>query len=60
MTSVIAWAVLWSLAVIGADRVICWAGDWLVEHLAARRWARIERDMGRTIERIRNQRQKET
>lgn len=53
MTAVIAWAVLWSLAVIGVDRILYWAGDWRGEHLAARRWARIERDMGRTIERIR-------
>ncbi len=60
MTAVIAWAVLWALAVLGVDRILCWAGDWLADRLAARRWARIERDMGRTIERIRINRHKET
>ncbi len=53
VTALITWAVLCALAVIGVDRLLCWAGDWLGERLAARRWARIERDMGRTIERIR-------
>jgi len=49
MTALLAWCALWTLAVIGLDRVICWAAAWAERRL---NWWRIKRDMVATVRRI--------
>jgi hypothetical protein len=49
VADLLAWSLLWSLAVLGADRVLRWAGVALERAL---RWRKIRKDIAATVRRI--------